>query len=331
MDAINLCLVVGHEDGSLTAWNSASEDGPEFTVGDKVELLIGMPDSEEDGYIAPAEVSYMSSGEDGSTPFAILFSHEEDTTPAMEEALEASGWTAADEEMLSDIEDILNNTNAVAKNHWMFLVTGSVENAKDIRIWKRLLEPEIPELPFFGERFYTQLFFTDLAEGEFSTSKEASDEQKQMKKLYVDEIVDIDAKGDLEAGFPAVVFQVGKVDYGHAQISLYVKDIAPFDEFSLAADGWEAVAKEELDPELQMIPERIDLALRTRILLTKPDHVDELEPGIMNVTDYELINPTDVPEEHYWLLPGYLVEHVQMQKELETLSQELDEDSNDSK
>lgn len=322
MDAINLCLVIEHSDGSLTAWNSGNEEGVDFSVGDKVELLIENSETSEK-FVAPCEVSYISNPPEGETPFAILFSHEEDTTEEMEEALSTSGWSAADEEMLSDIDDILSGTNPVAKNHWMYLITGPIDNVENIRIWKRLLEPEIPELPFFGERFFTQLFFSDLAEGEFSTSKDASEEQKEQSRIYVDEIVNLDEEGNLEVGFPAVVFQVGKVDYGHAQISMYVKDISPFDDFSLAADGWEAVTKDELDPVEELIPARIDLAMRTRILLKKPAPEEEREAGVMHVSDYELVNPTSVPEAHYWLLPSYLVEHVQMQKELDKLSREL--------
>lgn len=321
MSTTYLCLVINREDGSLDAWNGIKDGGESFSLGDRVDMVIGdLEGSDEaDPYVFPSEVVYMSKTENGDD-YAILFTHEFDTTPEMEQRLADSGWDPADEQLLKDIDIIIDSTTVVASTHAVLLAVGDSQEEQSLRFWKRALEPEIPELPFFGERFYAQLFFSNVPEGEFARSERIGPQPKPGELLYVDEVVDLNDVGNTERGFPVLVFQSGKIDYGLAQISMYVKTLEPYDEFSLVADGWEPVSKEELDPEAERIVQRIDLASRTRIRLRQPEETDD---GTMEIADYEIESPETVTEEQYSLLPDYLISHVEMQKEIEGLSEEL--------
>lgn len=316
-----LCLVVEHEDGSLTAWNGANNE-LNLGLGNRVELALAEVNSEGNNQVIYSDVVYLAETPDGE-PLAILYTHEFDTTYDMEKQLENAGWEAADEEMLLDLDKILESSSPAASTHYLYLIVGDKNKPDDMQIWKRILEPNIPELPVFGERFFTQLFFSDLEDGEFSqTEGAASLAEHRGEKVYIDDVIDMNAGGGLEQGYPVVVVQSSKVDYGTALLSVYTPTTEPFDSFALAADGWEAVGKEELDPTEDRLAERIDLALRTRMLVDARE-TDEENSGAI-VAEYEILEPTTVTEEQYDLLPETLVVHVEMQKEIEGLSGEIE-------
>jgi hypothetical protein len=321
-NTIFLCLVVQHEDGSLTAWNGANKDLT-LGLGNRVELSLGETDSDGNDLVIYSEVIYMTETAD-SEPLAVLFTHEIDSPPEMEDHLEKAGWEFADEEMLEDLDKILESAPISASTHYLYLLVGDKDKPENIQVWKRILEPSIPEVPIFGERFYTQIFFSDLEEGEFSqTEGAASLADRRGERVYLDDVIDINAGGSLKEGYPVVVVQSAKADYGTALISVYTPSIEPFDDFALASDGWEAVGKEELDPVEERAGERIDLALRTRMLVDTRESTDD-EPSAI-VAEYEILDPTNVTEEQYDLLPESLIMHVQMQKELEDLPGEIED------
>lgn len=317
-----LCLVIHHEDDSLTAWNGANNE-ISLQLGNRVELSLDEKDADDNDRVIVSDVIYMTETPDGES-LAILYTHESDTSQDMEENLERAGWEAADEEMIEDLHNILESSSLTASTHHLYLIVGDKNKPENMQIWKRTLEPSIPEIPVFGERFFTQLFFSDLAEGEFSATEGAANlSQHRGERVYIDDVIDINAGGGLEQGYPVVVVQGTKVDYGTALVSVYTPHTAPFDEFALASDGWEAVGKEELDPIEDRLGERIDLALRTRMLVDTTESTDD-DPGAV-VAEYEISDPTSVTEEQYELLPQSLVMHVEMQKELDELPNEIDQ------
>jgi hypothetical protein len=346
-----LCVVFGYgEEAEVWAANIVTDRY--LNLGEAAKINLSSDTGEE--LSIDGEIIHVGLTEEGNN-YAIAVAEEAIEDEELREALLNSEWTLLEEPESEDVFDIVDTAPPVAALHDLLLVVGDYKSVDEfgypnaITVWHRVIEPDDVSVPLFGERFYSHIILSnaeiepqieeyELEEGlsleevfeEMDTLEDApydgedksatSDEEQSEEPLiaptfYIEAEVSLDAEGNPEDGYPVVAFYTAKVDYGVASIGVWTKNIDPYTEFDMIADGWELLGPELFNPLEFRLKERIDIAMQTLLSLS----VDEEENRFIH--EYALTKPEEIVESQFDLIPPALQDFVVGVKEI---SQDID-------
>lgn len=360
MVSIQLYITFGYDE-EAEVWGSAVEIERLFKLGEKTQIVLRENAEEEDEAISiiDCEVAHIDYTEDGE---AMVFAYNDDpATEEMQRLLTAANWTKLEDEDADSIIEVLDYAPPVAALHDLLLVVGDYESVDEegypsnLQVWHRMIEPDDPSVPIFGEKFFSHVI---LANGETAESseeeyddeaEELSEEQLEMINdllsentelelvgdtptgsepiIHVDmgdiEPIDLEEPGSPEEGYPVLTFYTAKVGYGEASVGVWARAIEPYSELDMIADGWELLSRDALDLQEFRIKERIGLALNTFLTMVQD------EKGNRYIERYEIVDPYMVTEEQFLLIPPALQEMSQGIKELSKDFENIDAFLND--
>jgi hypothetical protein len=363
-----LCVVFGYGDDA-EVWAANITTDRYLSLGEAAKISLSSDNG--DKLDVDGEIVHVGLTDEGNN-YAIAVSESAVEDDEFREALSNSEWTLLGEEESEDVFDIVDTAPPVAALHDLLLVVGDYTATDEfgypngITVWHRVIEPNDVSVPLFGEKFYSHVILSnaeiepeieelELEEGlsleevfnQMDTLENApydggidpdslsdgSDEDLPSPTIYIEAEVDLDIEGNPEDGYPVIAFYTAKVDYGVASIGVWAKNIEPYTEFDMIADGWELLGPELFNPLEFRLKERIDIAMQTLLTLS----VDEDENRFVH--EYALTKPEDITEAQFDLIPPALQDFVVGVKEISheidnidnLMSEWISEDENNKK
>jgi hypothetical protein len=350
MISVQLYLAFGYGE-QAEVWGSSVELERLFRLGEKTQIVLrdSSGDDSEQVVTIDCEVGHIDYTDSGE-PYVFIY-HEDLINDLYSELLEAANWERMSEEDEDSILDVLDYAPPVAALHDLILVVGDYEIVdkegypSGVKVWHRVIEPDDPSVPVFGEKFYSHVILAngdnweDEAFEEDAEDPEPTEEQLQqiaellnapemlelkdreeptelepeIEMLMVSETIDLESGGTPEDGYPVLTFYTAKVGYGEANIGVWCRSVEPYTELDMIADGWQLLPKESLNLEDFRLKERVELALNTFVTMV------EDETGTRFIERYEIVDPSLVTEEQFALIPPAL-------QEMSSGIQELDKD-----
>lgn len=308
--AVTLCVAFGTPE-EPAAWAAVMDDEWEPTIGMRAEFHVkASAEDEEDLFEIVAQVVYIGSADDGSA-ITYLFGGEDLPDEDMTDRLELNSWTRLPDEDARNVMDVVSAAAPTAAAHDILLVVGDPFARSDgaevaYQAWNRIIAPEDPLLPMFGQRLVVDLL-DSASDDAFGTDVVEEDPKTPFKVLIP---VDPWTPGTAASGVNTIVVYSAIVDAGVAQVVFWAPSLASIDGFDLMAAGWEMLDEEDFDPVEFRLTERVELAAKTelRIALDEDD-----EPCLI---DFQIQDAAEVSPDCYDLLPPGLAEHCRFAAEM---------------
>lgn len=308
--ALTLCVAFGTVD-EPAVWAAIIDDDWEPAVGMRAEFHVkANADDVDDLFEIVAQVMYISEVEDGSA-VVYLFGGEDLPDESMTDRLEANSWTQLESDEAHSVMEVVSAAPPTAAAHDVLLVVGDPFSQPDgspvaFQAWNRMIAPEDPLLPMFGQRLVVDLL--DSVSDDALEPDLRDDGDSVPFRVVIP--VDPWTPGNASDGVNTVVVYCAVVDAGVAQVVFWAPSLEAIDGFDLLAAGWEMLTEEDFDPLDFKLAERIELALKTEL------QIELDEDGEPYLTDFQIRDAAEVSPDLYDLLPPGLAEQCRFAAEM---------------